>query len=57
MINFNEIVFENKVHTKAFCAFIRHGERADNLDQKERERLGIEIDDINDAPLTPLGFQ
>ena len=45
------------IHSQHFYAMIRHGERADNINAEERKRLGIEVEDLNDAPLTPLGFQ
>ena len=35
---------------------IRHGERADNIDDEMRKELGIEVEDMNDPPLTPLGI-
>ena len=33
---------------------VRHGERADNVDF---EKLGIEVEQISDPPLTPLGIE
>ena len=46
----------NETHSQNFYALIRHGERADNIDMEARAKLGIEIHDINDPPLTPLGL-
>ena len=36
------------------CCVIRHGERADNVDF---QKLGIEIEQMSDPPLTPLGIE
>ena len=47
----------NKVNHQGFCALIRHGERADKIDSQRRAELGIEVDDMNDPPLTPLGIE
>ena len=33
---------------------IRHGERADNVKYQE---LGVEVENMLDPPLTPLGFR
>ena len=53
--------FDNQMYTdkysQNFYALIRHGERADNIDIEECNKQGIEIQDINDPPLTPLGIQ
>ena len=42
-------------HVPGFCAIIRHGERADNIDNAEE--LGIKIETKYDPPLTPHGIQ
>lgn len=42
-------------HPDGFCAMIRHGERADNVENVEA--LGIVIEEIQDPPLTPTGVQ
>ena len=52
----NELML-NSVNQHGFCALIRHGERADNIDDSLRNELGIEVEDMNDPPLTPLGFE
>lgn len=40
-------------HPQTFCAMIRHGERADNVDF---EKMGIEIEEPQDPPMTPDGL-
>lgn len=52
---YNELMW-NTVNQTGFCALIRHGERADNIDGQMRDKLGIEVEDLNDPPLTPLGI-
>jgi broad specificity phosphatase PhoE len=39
-------------HASGFCAFVRHGERADNVDWQAQ---GIEIEEMHDPPLTKRG--
>lgn len=41
-------------HFPGFCPIIRHGERADNVDFVA---LGIEIEEMQDPPLTLLGLR
>lgn len=52
----NSLMYK-KVNQHGFCALIRHGERADKIEDNERAKLGIEVEDMNDPPLTPLGLE
>ena len=43
-----------QLHPATFCAVIRHGERVDNVDWQS---MGLEMEEVNDPGLTPLGIQ
>ena len=48
---------QTKITQHGLCMMIRHGERADNVCDTKWDELGIEVENMKDPPLTPLGIQ